>query len=176
MLEDYNPYKYLRQAQTSKFKELLYPILLILASFILSYFLESDLLIFISLAGFIWYIYVSIRYRIHRIIPLEINSNIILAPINSRVIEIAGNKITLRKKWYYNCDLRTAAAFKLNLELTTAKSVWFESENTLPGKLLGIVPRPAICELEIPDDFQIKINKGEKLIAGESVIAFITEN
>ena len=54
--------------------------------------------------------------------------------------------------------------------------MWFELENTLPGKLVGIVPRPAICELEIPDNFQIKIKKGEKLIAGESVIASITEN
>jgi hypothetical protein len=176
MLEDYNPYKYLRQAQTAKFKELLFPILLILVSFLLSYFLETDLLIFLSLSGFLGYIIISIRYRIHRVIPLEIDSKFILAPINSRVAEIAGNKVKLRKKWYYTCDFRTAAAFKLKLNLTATKSVWFELENTLPGKLVGIVPRPAICELEIPDGFQIKIKKGDKLIAGESVIASIPEN
>lgn len=171
MLEDYNPYKYIRQAQTAKFKELLYPILVILGSFILSYFLESDLLIFISLAGFIWYIYISIRYRIHQVIPVATNSNKILAPINSRVISKNGNKLKLRKKWYYNCDVRTPALFKLNFELSSAKSIWFELENSLPGKLVGIVPKPAICELEIPDDFQVNIKKGEKLIAGETVIA-----
>jgi hypothetical protein len=85
MLEDYNPYKYLRKAQTTKFRELLFPILIIFISFALSYVWESNLLIILSLVGLLGYINISIRYRIRQTIPEESGPNLILAPLNARI-------------------------------------------------------------------------------------------
>lgn len=171
MLEDYNPYKYLRKAQTTKFRELTFPILIIFISFALSYVWESNLLIILSLVGLLGYINISIRYRIRQTIPEESGPNLILAPLNARISWIKANKIMLVKKWYYTCEFRTPTAFEIKYKLNCSKKIWFEQKNNLPGKLVGIVPMKATCELEIPSDFKVMVRKGEKIIAGETVIA-----
>ncbi|MDY6916087.1 MAG: hypothetical protein SVM86_07215 [Candidatus Cloacimonadota bacterium] len=175
MMETYNPYLFIRQTQRKKFRELLYPILIVVFSFILSYFFQTDVLIIISLAGFIWYIYISIRYRVHQTLPVQDKKNIILAPLNSRVVKISEHHIVLKKKWYYNCEIRNPANFPINYNINSSKTIFYEKNSNILGKFIGIVPVKATCRIEIPQDFEIKVNKGEKLIAGETLLAAAKE-
>ncbi len=57
------------------------------------------------------------------------------------------------------------------MKIESAKVIYFEEQPTLTGKLIGVVSSSATCICKIPVDWKIEINIGNKVIAGETILA-----
>jgi len=172
MISDYNPIEYLTRIQSLKYKAATVPILIVIISFSVNLIFKIDLVKYFSLLGLLLFLFILMKYRIKRTVPSESEEEIVLAPIHGRIIKIEDNKILIKKSFLDPADIRCVTDNKnVKITITNSRITWFEKEATLPGKLIGIVPHSAECICELPNDYKVEIQLGQKIEAGETIIA-----
>ncbi len=172
MIGDYNPIEYLTRIQSLKYKAATVPILIVIISFSVNLIFKIDLVKYFSLFGLLLFLFILMKYRIKRTVPSESEEEIVLAPIHGRIIKVENNKFTIKKSLLDPADIRCIAIRKdIKIKIKSSGLTWFEKEATLPGKLIGIVPHSAECICELPNDYKIEVQLGQKIEAGETIIA-----
>ncbi|MCD6176913.1 MAG: hypothetical protein J7K29_03640 [Candidatus Cloacimonetes bacterium] len=169
MLE-YTPIEYLTKIQKLKYKASIFPILLVIISFGLNMIFELDQAKYLSIIGLIWYILNIIRFRVRRNYPPENKNEIILSPIYGKVIKIENNLITIKKGLFQAADIRYSGK-NIVVKIKSEHINYFEDQPSLVGKLIGIISSSAICICEITNNYKIEINVGNKVVAGETILA-----
>jgi len=167
---DYTPVEYLTKLQKLKYKAAIFPILLIAISFGLNIIFELDQAKYLSIIGLLWYIFIIMKFRVNRNHPPTTKNEIILSPIYGKITKIENNLITIKKGIFHSADLRYAGQnIEVNIDSKHVK--YFEDQPDLAGKLIGIIFSSANGFCRIPDDWKIEINIGEKVTAGETILA-----
>lgn len=169
-MSEYTPVKYLTKIQKLKYKAAIFPILLVVISFVLNMFFELDQAKYLSIIGLIWYIFIIIQFRVRRNYPPESETEIVLSPIYGRVSKIENNSITIKKGFFQSADIRYLGQ-NIEVKIDSRKVIYFEEQPTLNGKLIGVVPSSAMCICKIPVGWKIEINIDDKVIAGETILA-----
>lgn len=167
---EYTPVEYLTKIQKLKYKAAIYPILLVIISFGFNMIFEFDQAKYLSVIGLIWYILIIIQFRVRRNYPPESETNIVLSPIYGKVVKIEENSITIKKGFFQSADFRYSGQ-NIEVKIISKQVNYFDEQAILIGKLIGIIPSSAICICEIPNDWKIEINTGDKVVAGESILA-----
>jgi hypothetical protein len=172
-ITDYNPVEYLIKIQRLKLKAVLIPLGIIIVSFAINILLKIDLSKYFSLFGLMLYILISLRYRIQKNIPPDIEQQI-LSPINGKITQINKdrNEISIKKSFFHPAEIRSPSnddTIKFNIN--SRNFSLFEERSEVAGKLIGIVPSNAECTINITGEYEININPGQKVIAGETIIA-----
>jgi hypothetical protein len=151
----------------------------------------------IPILALIYYFYVSARYRTGKVMP-ESDVKSFLSPICGKVTEIRedgfASLIFIERTAFTPADLRSAHIDDIRAPQGTGEDPSFASETigtqwwiptppgvivesrpNLPGMLIGLVPGNAVCRCRIPNSMTITVTTGEKVIAGENVLARIPE-
>ena len=169
-MSEYTPVEYLTNIQKLKYKAAIYPILLVIISFGFNMIFELDQAKYLSIIGLIWYIFIIIKFRVRRNFPPESEIEIILSPIYGKITKIEDNFITIKKGIFNSADIRFAGQ-NIKVKIISKQVNYFEERPTIAGRLIGIISSSAICICEIPEDWKIEINSGDKVVAGESILA-----
>ena len=169
-MSEYTPIEYLTKIQKLKYKAAIFPILLVIISFGLNMIFEFDQAKYLSVIGLIWYIFIIIQFRVRRNYPPESETEIVLSPIYGKVTKIEGNSITIKKGLFHAADIRHSGQ---NIEvIIKSKQVnYFEEQPSLAGRLIGVISSSGICICGIPEGWKIELNVGDKVAAGETILA-----
>jgi hypothetical protein len=111
------------------------------------------------------------RYRIKKQVPPKNSETAILSPIHGKIFQIDANRIKIKKHILEAADFRCSSRENVEIEFSKSKLFRFEDDYNVPGKLIGIIPHSAICIITIPENYKIEINPGEKVEAGETILA-----
>ena len=173
-MDKFNPAEYLTKIQKLKYTAATIPIVLVVLSFVFSIGTNSLYLKFISLIGFVLFIFVSGRYRIKKNIPPSFEKPVFLAPINGivRFINLEKKTIVIKKGFFQTSEIRSNLQ-NLEVNIIARKISWFELSSDIQGKLVGIVPASAECTCNLPEDFKISVQVGQKVISGETIFGTI---
>jgi len=173
-MDKYNSAEYLTKIQKLKFSAAAIPIVLVVLSFVFSFGTNSLHLKFISLIGFVLFIFISGRYRIKKNIPPSFEKPVFLAPINGIVcsIDLEKKMIVIKKGFFQTSEIRSNL-HDLKVNIVAGKIFWFELSSDIQGKLVGIVPASAECTCNLPSNFIIRAQVGQKVISGETIIGTI---
>ncbi|MCF7857794.1 MAG: hypothetical protein K9N07_00515 [Candidatus Cloacimonetes bacterium] len=169
---DFTPLEYVTKIQQLKYKTAVFPILLVIISFGLNFFFALDLVKYLTLIGLVWYIIILMIFRIKRNYPPLSDSEIIVAPIYGKISKIEGNVITITKSYFQPADLRYSGV-NTTTDFDSTRVRYFEADPQLTGRLIGVVPAKTKCTCEIPIDWGINVNVGEKVVAGGTILAMI---
>ena len=168
-MSNYTPVEYLTKIQKLKYRAAIFPILLVIISFGLNMIFELDQAKYLSIIGLIWYIFIIIQFRVRRNYPPESETEIILSPIYGKVTKIEDNSIAIKKGFFQAADIRYSGQ-NIEVKIDSPKVIYFEKQPTLTGKLIGVVSSSATCVCEIPKGWNIEINLGDKVVAGETIL------
>ena len=173
-MEKYNPVKYLTKIQKLKYTAAAIPIALVVLSFVFSIRTNSLYLKFVSLIGFLLFIFISGRYRIKKNIPPNFEKPVFLAPVNGivRSIDLEKKIIVIKKGFFQTSEIRSNLQ-NMEVNIVAGKIFWFEFSSDIQGKLVGIVPASAECTCNLPKNFKISVQVGQKMISGETIIGTI---
>ncbi len=173
-MDKFNPAEYLTKIQKLKYTAAAIPIALVVLSFVFSIRTNSLYLKFISLIGFVLFIFISGRYRIKKNIPPGFEKPVFLAPVNGIVSSIdLEKKIILVKKGFFQASEIRSNLQNFEVNIVARKIFWFEKKSNIQGKLVGIVPASAECTCILPSNFRISVQVGQKVISGETIIGTI---
>ncbi len=169
-MSDYTPIEYLTKLQKLKYRAAIFPIILVFVSFGINIIFEIDQAKYLSIIGLLWYIIIIMKFRVRRNYPPESKSEIILSPIYGKIIKIDDNLITINKGVFQPADLRYSGQ-NIEVEIKSKQVIFFEDQPTLIGKLIGVISSSAFCICAIPNEWKIEINIGDKVVAGETILA-----
>ena len=169
--ESFNPTSVLKKIQKKKYTAAIIPIAAVFIGFILNSYLNLDIAKYLSLAGLVGYVLVLGLYRINLANP-DNDDEIILSPINGKVIDIHDGKIIIRKHWLQSSDIRLGSRednfFLKNIK---GKIHYLTDLSPKQGELIGVAPGLVIVEVSIPDQFKIIVEQGAAIEAGTTVLA-----
>ena len=171
MLIDYNPIEYLTKIQNLKYRTAMLPIIIVVVSFGINMIFKVDIVKYCALLGLIFYIFVMMCYRIKKQAPPEIPDTAILSPIHGKIFQIDANRIKIKKHILEAADLRCSSKENIEIEFSKSRLFRFEDDCNMPGKLIGIIPHSVICTITIPENYKIEVSPGEKVEAGETILA-----
>ena len=167
-----NPDQYLLNIQKQKYKIAVFPILLVLAGFLLQNRFQIELSKYISLAGLLGYIFIVMLHRVNKAIPPISEEGVVFSPISGKISSLDNGMIEITKNAFNPIDLRCAfRSDEINISWKKGKFKFYEQNCILPGKLIGMVAGRATCICNFPDNFNVVVKTGEKVIAGESILA-----
>ncbi len=169
-MSNYTPVEYLSKIQKRKYKAAIFPILLVILSFGLNILFELDQVKYLSIIGLVWYIFIIMKFRVRRNYPPESKFEIILSPIYGKITKIEDSLITIKKGIFQSADIRYTGQ-NIEVRIKSNRVSYFEDQTTLAGKLIGIVSSSAICICKIPKNWKIDIISGDKVVAGETILA-----
>lgn len=171
MLTDYNPIEYLTKIQSLKYRAATLPIIIVVVSFSINMIFKVDIVKYCALLGLIFYIFVLMCYRIKKQVPPENSDTAILSPIHGKIFQIDANTIKIKKHILEAADFRCSSRENVEIEFSKARLFRFENDCNMPGKLIGIFPYSVICIITIPKNYEIEVSLGEKVEAGETILA-----
>lgn len=166
------PTAYLVQIQKKKYTYLLFPIFLVLVSFIGNFYQDHWFLKILSLIGFGLYLFISFLFRIKRIYqPVATEKNSIVSPIYGSITTLSDQEIIIQKRWFDPIEIR----YPSNLEKTELhfdKSITsFHHQPSQIGQLYGIVLGKVSCKIQIPSNMTILVHNHDSVQAGISLLA-----
>jgi len=171
MLTDYNPIEYLTKIQNLKYKAATLPIIIVVVSFGINMIFKVDIVKYCALLGLVLYVFVLMRYRIKKQVPPENSEIAILSPLHGKILQIDANLIKIKKHFLEAADFRCFSNENIEIEFSKSRLFRFEDDCNVPGKLIGIIPHSVICIITIPEKYKIEVNPGEKVEAGETILA-----
>jgi len=174
--DQYNPLDIILKIQRLKFKALALPLILIIIGFSIYSFLKIDAAKYLSLAGLLYYAFISMRFYYRKNVPPQIE-NAVLSPVNGRVIEVDPEQrvVILKKGFFSPADVRRPSSDTiLTFSVFSTKFVMLDHQTILAGKLIGILPGTALCNCMIPTSHSFVIEANQRVIAGETVLAELT--
>lgn len=172
-MEKYNPTEYLLKIQRIKYNEAIIPILLIFSSFAINFIKPYSFVKYLSLIGLLAFFFISLKYRIRKNIPPQ-ESGIILSPVYGTItsLNLSTAEFTIKKGFFTPVDYRyPGRSEKVEFIIKQGNLTLFETASQLPGKLIGILPLSASIICKLPEGFMIMIEAGQKVIAGETILA-----
>ncbi len=172
-MEKFNPTAYLLKIQKIKYTEAIIPILIIFSGFAINFIKPYSFVKYLSLLGLLGFLFISLKYRIRKNIPPEENG-VILSPVYGVICNLnnAAGTFIIKKGFFTSADYRCPTSDKeMVFEVTKGKCELFESDCQLPGKLIGVLPLSAEILCKSPEDYQLEIEEGQKVTAGETILA-----
>jgi len=164
------PASYLSKVQKLKYKVAIFPILLVFISFIINMTFGIDQVKYLSVIGLVWYIIIIMKFRVKKAYPHKKENKILLSPIHGKIIKIEENSISIKRGIFDPADLRYSGQ-EMEVDLSSNNIKYFEEEPEVPGKLIGIILSSGICKCSVPNDWEIVVRSGEKVSAGETILA-----
>ncbi len=171
MLTDYNPIEYLTKIQNLKYRAATLPIIIVVVSFSINMIFEVDIVKYCALLGLFFYVFVLMCYRIKKQVPPENSDTAILSPVHGKIFQIDANRIKIKKHILEAADFRCSSKENIKIQFSNSRLFRFENDCNVPGKLIGIIPHSVICTITIPENYKIEVNFGEKVEAGETILA-----
>jgi hypothetical protein len=176
-MNEFNPELYLLRIQKQKYKIATFPILVVVIGFFLHSSFQFAFLKYVSLAGLLGYIFVIMLHKVNKAVPPTCESSCILSPISGKISSIDSRSIEIIKSIFDPIDIRCASNDENNQSIwKDRKPKFFEENCQLPGKLIGMITGNANCFFDVPDNYKIEVVIGKKVIAGETILAKISEN
>lgn len=172
-MEKYNPTDYLIKIQKIKYSEAIIPILLVFFSFAINFIKPDSFVKYLSLLGLLGFFFISFKYRIRKNIPPQ-EPDVVLSPVYGIIndLDISTNTFKIRKGIFTPADYRyPGETEKVEFKLTKGNRTLFETTSHLAGKLIGILPLAAEISCKLPEELEIKVKAGQKVIAGETILA-----
>lgn len=167
-LELYNPITVVSAIQKTKFKFAGIPILLVLISFVGSYREAGEWTNYLALAGLILYLFVVMLFRLNRRLRYLDEQPSLVFPINGKIIELEPGKMIIAKKIFEPAEIRWAGQ-DFTLQSLAGKIYIFEPECNTVGRMIGVAPFSAVCNLAVPEALAKKYKVGMKVEAGQAV-------
>ncbi len=174
MKENYNPARVLQDIQKAKYKKVVIPIALVLISlFLQQYIVQAK---YLSVVGLLLYFYISfVVYRISRNVPPETNREVMFSPIFGIVQSIDKNKITIKKSNFDHADFRLGISReKFEIDCSVNLTI-LDKVSDVPGRLIGMMPGKGSLTCTLPEGFEFEVAIGTRLLAGETILAIMTE-
>ena len=183
------PYDMVIRAHRVKYRYLAIPFLVIILNFILSLVRETLYVPYVSMIAFVIFMFIMYIFRFKRTFS-EVEGEVVIAPMNGKIVDIRafpeGNVITIIKSLWASSEFTTCTKSDIQishhyvLELDVSKVSWkvdsaikhiFIDETVdVQAALIGLVPWNAVCEVFLPEKYKLKIEKGNAVVAGETVI------
>ena len=176
-----------------KYLSAIVPIILIVSSFSLSFVLNensnTDLLQkILSVIGLVLYIFVSLTHRIGKQ-NCVIEDGEIYSPISGKIKEIKNSdgftEIILKKNLFDRCDIRSCEGISFGENPFSEEGTFFSWE-VVSGKIFVLgeskIPKgiiafsTGILTVKLKGNFKAKVDIGEKVIAGDSILGEKIEN
>ena len=190
------PFNMIIKAHRTKYKYLAIPILVILINFALSLKNEALYIPAISIIAFAFFLFIMYLFRFKRSFS-QPDDDVIFAPMNGKIVQIKplleGHVLTIKKPFLASsefvtcskCDALGGVATKdkaesLDIELLeTQTNVFWKVKCALAhifinetidhqAVLIGIVPGNAVCEVFLPQIYDLKVKEGSEVSAGFS--------
>lgn len=168
-MSELTPVEHLTKIQKLKYRAAIFPILLVIISFVVNMTLGFEPIKYVSLIGLFWYVFIIMKFRIKRAYPSENKNKILISPVHGKIVKIEGNFITIKRGFFDAADLRFSGQ-ELDVEFDTKRVIYFEEKPTTPGKLIGVILAPAICKISVTEGWKILVKAGDKISAGETVL------
>ncbi len=176
-MNEFNPESYLLKIQKQKYKIAIFPILIVIISFFLHSSFQFTFLKYFSLAGLLGYVFVIMLHKVNKAVPPVCEQKHILSPISGKITSIQNNQIEIIKSIFDPIDIRySSSSDKIDIIWKNRKPLFFEENCQLPGKLIGMIIGKSNCVLKLSDDYEIEVEDGQKIFAGETIMAKISEN
>ena len=176
-MNEFNPEQYLLKIQKQKYKIAIFPILIVVISFFLHSSFQFTILKYVSLAGLLGYVFVIMLHKVNKAIPPVCENSCILSPISGKISSIDNNKVEIIKSIFDPIDIRYSNfSDKIDIIWKNKKPLFFEENCQLPGKLIGMIIGKSKCVLQLSDDCEIEVVIGKKIIAGETILAKMSES
>ncbi len=196
MITETTPLSTLLAINKMKYKSAIIAFLLVVLSFVLNAYMENSYSQYIALAGLAYYLFILLIYSVNKSVPISDDENSLLAPINGKVADITNENgktsITIVKHFFNAADIRRVHSadeieFKKNrVDAQNSENEFFWSVKGNVGNLLtetnkaetkasliGISVGSGTCRFEFPAGYDCYIQKGDKVIAGETIIGRI---
>jgi len=175
-MNKFNPEQYLLKIQKQKYKIAILPILVVVIGFFFHSSFQFTFLKYVSLAGLLGYVFVIMLHKVNKAVPPVCEQKHILSPISGKITSIKNNKIEIEKSIFDPIDIRcSTSSDKIDIIWKNRKPKFFEENCQLPGKLIGMIIGKVNCILKLPDDYVIDVKEGQKLLAGETIMAKSSE-
>ncbi|MDO9577613.1 MAG: hypothetical protein Q7J16_06980 [Candidatus Cloacimonadales bacterium] len=171
-MDKLNPLNYINSIHKQKYLASLWPIILILITFIINHFYRVDEVKYIALFGLLWYMFVFVIFKINKAVLPEDISGCVLSPVNGRVTKIEGNKLIITKYFWQSVDIRNATVEQnIDILFHGKQPILWEDFSSEVGKLIGFKTGKLICEILLPDEFSISVSALQKVISGHTILA-----
>lgn len=171
MLTDYSPIEYLVKIQSLKHRAAIFPIIVVVFSFGINIIFKVEIVKYSALLGLLFYVFILMRYRIKKQVPPENSDTAILSPLHGKIFQIDSNQIKIKKHILEAADFRCSSGENVKIKFSKSQLSRFENDCNVPGKLIGIIPHSVTCTITIPENYKIEVNPGEKVEAGETILA-----
>mgnify|MGYP006277759235 CR=1 FL=1 len=185
--EQFNPTNHQFSIIKAKYKFAAVPIAIIIISFVLFHINPNPVYKYFSIAGLFFYLFIFYIYRIRKTIP-DTSPEHLLAPINGKISKVVNeNKIIVNKSFFNPVEVRTMTSQDFltkksyilieNEDLGTKAKIFSKKGKLLKykstdvqGQLIGFIPGNGFCEIETTSPWKLKVQEGDKIKAGETVL------
>ncbi|RLC52865.1 MAG: hypothetical protein DRI23_01815 [Candidatus Cloacimonadota bacterium] len=176
-MNEFNPESYLLKIQKQKYKIAIFPILIVIISFFLHSSFQFTFLKYFSLAGLLGYVFVLMLHKVNKTVPPVCEQKHLLSPISGKIASTNNNKIEIIKSIFDPIDIRcSTSSDKIDIIWKNKKPLFFEEHCQINGKLIGMLIGKVNCVLKLPDEYKIEVEDGQKVFAGETILARISDN
>ena len=171
-MDKLNPLNYISAINKQKYLASLWPIILVLITFIINHFYQVDEVKYVALFGLLWYMFTFTIYKINKPIPPEKTIGSVFSPLNGKITKIENNRIFITKNLWHSVDIRSATS-EQNAEIIFhgKQPILWEDFSSEIGKLIGYKIGKLICEILLPDEFSISVSASQKVISGHTILA-----
>jgi len=168
-MEKYNPIKVVSAIQKLKFKYATVPIIMVLVSFALSKYLGEEISKYLSLAGLILYFSTTMLFKVNRRLQIPEAENLELVfPVSGRISALEDGYVIIKKSWFGLADIRWSGT-DFQPENISGKAYVFDSEPSVIGQLIGVVPFSAEYKFHISSELAAQYKIGDSVNAGAAI-------
>ena len=183
-MNEFIPHDMILKAQRFKYKYLALPAGIIILSFLISNLIADSR--WVSLVALAFYFVLLYIFRFNRTFG-EHEESEVCAPVNGKIVSIKvvseGAKLTIKKPFFASSEVVTCTKNDLINEIDSEQKrvswmiecanskVFYTGIVRYQATLIGVVAGNAVCEVFAPAVYGLKVEIGEKVVAGMSVIA-----
>ena len=176
------------KANRVKYKFLIIPIIVIIINFVITLLNEDSNSGLGSIIALLFYFFILYTFRFKKVFS-EPDEQIAFAPVNGLIANIVeketGTILTIDKQFFAPCELVTSTNNDIINSLDTDSSqvswkvegpnkyIFIDETIEHQAAMIGILPGNAVCEIFIPNEYEIKIDKGTKVEAGFTELAIL---
>lgn len=166
-MNNLNPEEYLRKIHTAKYKRMIFPILLVIISFVLNNFSHFEHTKYLALFGLIWYIFILVQFKVNKAGPIEENN--VGSPVAGKVKNIGDSYLEIEKSIFDAVDIHCVCEEDVNIKWKKTPVFW-ENDCSLPGRLIGYTSGNNTCRIEFSENWKINVQVGQKLLSGDIIL------
>lgn len=167
-MNNLNPQEIINKIQKEKYKKLVWPILLVVLSFIINNVFQIHQTKYAALIGLLWYLLIFMQFKVNKSVP-EAEEHSVSSPITGKIIEKSEVQIVIEKSCFDTIDVRCVN--NENLEITWQKQpIFFNKNCDMPNQLIGFSTGKNRCKIKFGSEWMCDSELGRKILAGDSIL------